>query len=269
MYKLLSVIIPTFDRRYLTDMAVSSVVTAQPSLVEIIVVDDCGTKPYSFESLNTSGVQVNVIRLSTNIGAGMARKIGVTLASGEFIAYLDSDDVYDRAWMDGVIAVLQTSPEVSRQKIVISGTCPGGTCSAIFINEVLRVSPRFLQLFGSRLIVTLFNPFYTPSLVLSKDLCFFKDGLRHCEDYYSNAFALFDAQNIHLSKLVACHLGRTPNSAGGESYDWKKMFIGELQVRFNMLKARHVPLIFKCFVIFGIVYQCGRFTAKRAIRMII
>lgn len=267
MDKLVSVIIPTHDRKALTDKAVSSVVTSYPSLVEIIVVDDCGSCAYAFEAMNASDIQVRVIRLDKNVGPGMARQAGVAQASGAFIAYLDSDDRYERTWMDTVIAVLQATSGASRQRIVISGATQGGRSVAIITGKILTGIPHFLQLFASRMTATLFNPFYTPSLVLSKELCFFMVGLRHCEDYYSTAFALFSAKNIHVTPVVACHLGRAPNSEGGESSARKKMFQGELRVRVAMLKNPCVPLGFKLCVPVGMAYQWFRAAAKRMLRL--
>lgn len=269
MDKLVSVIIPTYDRKDLTDMAVSSVVTAYPFLVEIVVVDDCGSCAYSFEASNASGIQVRVIRLDRNVGAGMARQAGVAHASGRFIAFLDSDDRYDAGWIEYVLTCLQSGSVALNRLVLITGITKGEKRVGGLVRRVLAGLPHALQLFASRIAVTLFNPFYTPSIVMSRELCIFRDGLRHCEDYYSTAFALFSAKNIHLTPVVACHLGRAPNSAGGESSASKKMFQGEFRVRIAMLSNPGVPLGFKLCVPVGMAYQWFRAGAKHMLRWIV
>lgn len=262
--KLISVVIPTFNRKELTDRAIQSVVTSFPELLEIIVVDDCGSIPYFYdEAVNASSVPVRVARLAVNVGAGMARKAGVGSANGEYIAFLDSDDSYDKAWMDYVIAELRTNPQAGNCHLMISGITKGARPAGAVVRNLLATMPASLQLAASRVVATLFNPFYTPSIVLHKDLCDFKDGLRYCEDYFSNAAALFKADKIFLPKVVACHLGREPNSAGGQSGARAKMYSGEMEVRYAMFGFPFMPVRYKLLVPFGLMYQVLRTALKR------
>ncbi|MDD4912258.1 MAG: glycosyltransferase family 2 protein [Sideroxydans sp.] len=263
MDKLVSVIIPTYNRKELTDKAVSSVITSFPSLVEIVVVDDCGTVAYSFDAINSSGVPVRVIRLVRNVGAGMARQAGVAQATAKFIGFLDSDDSYDSGWVDSVLALLQADSGLSAHRVLISGVTQGERKVGALTRRMLAGMPQALQLVAARMVATMFNPFYTPSIVISRELCFFKESLRHCEDYYSNVFALFGADKIILPHSVACHLGRSPNSAGGESAAKEKMFKGEMQVRSAMLQGAEVPLGYKLMVPVGMLYQLSRYGTKR------
>ena len=263
MDKLLSVIIPTFNRKELTDKAIASVVTLFPSLVEIVVVDDCGSVAYSFDALNSSGIPVRVIRLDANVGAGMARQAGIARAIGRFIAFLDSDDHYDKDWVDYVLTLLQSDSELMNRRLLITGITQGERRVGKLIRKMLARIPKSFQLIASRIVGILFNPFYTPSLVMSRELCFFKDGLRHCEDYYSTVFAIFGANKIFIPNVVACHLGRAPNSAGGESAARGQMFKGEWLVRIDMLKSASVPLAYKLCIPVGMVYQGGRTVVKK------
>lgn len=263
MDKLISVVIPTYNRKELTDSAVQSVVSSSQDLLEIIVVDDCGDVAYSFDSaVNSSGILVRVVRLQKNIGAGMARKAGVEEARGKFIAFLDSDDCYDIGWMDYVATMLQTNPTSQNYRVMISGITDGERRVGAVTRRILATIPTPLQSAASRLVATMFNPFYTPSIVLHRDLCFFKDGLRHCEDYYSTAVALFRTDEILLPQVVACHLGRAPNSTGGESAVKEEMYKGEMSVRRAMLTSKDVTFLYKLLVPIGMLYQLVRTTAK-------
>lgn len=264
----MSVIIPTYNRKNLTDKAVESVASTFPYLVEIVVVDDCGSVAYSFDALNSTGVPVRVVRLNRNVGAGMARQAGVTHATGRFIAFLDSDDRYDAGWIDYVLTLLQSNSEVLHCHVLISGITQGEKKVGGLVRRMLVGMPQALRLVATRIVATLFNPFYTPSIVMSRELCEFKDGLRHCEDFYSTAFALFRVNKIFLPKIVACHLGRAPNSLGGESAAREKMFRGEMRVRFSMLQESGVPLGYKLLVPVGMVYQWCRTGAKFVVHLL-
>lgn len=265
MDKLLSVVIPTFNRKVLTDKAVQSVIaTNSPECVEIIVVDDCGAEPYLFDGdYNRSGILVRVMCLDANVGAGMARQAGVDIAQGEYVAFLDSDDTYDDGWIDWVLAELQRNPCFSHQKAMISGVTVGERYVGKVVRNCLYVMPKSMQLFFSKLVTIMFNPFYTPSIVQHRELCFFKKDLRYCEDYYSTSMGLFQADMIILPSRIACHLGREPNSIGGASASKEKMKSGEMEVRLALFREARVPLLFRILVPFGMIYQAVRIQLKQ------
>jgi len=262
MNKLISIIIPTFNRKELTDRAISSIITKSPSLVEILVIDDCGSSEYSYVGLNESGVTVKVIRLDKNVGAGMARKAGVTFSTGRFIAFLDSDDCYDSNWINYVQDYLQTEVRLTESCVFISGITAGSKTVGRILREALTWVPQALQLFTTRIVVMFFNPFYTPSIVMSRDLCSFMNDLRYCEDYFTNSFALFRAKTVYFPEVIACHLGRLPNSVGGESNAKGLMFKGEMSVRVELLKVSWVPFLYKLLIPIGMAYQLLRHAIK-------
>lgn len=93
-----SVVIPYYNRHEFIDSALASVraQTARPD--ECLVVDDC-SEPASARLLNECvkrypELDPRVITLEENGGPGNARNVGAERASGEWIAFLDSDDVW-------------------------------------------------------------------------------------------------------------------------------------------------------------------------------
>lgn len=267
---MISVVIPTFNRKALTDKAVASVITALPEFVEIVVVDDCGDVPYSYGDLFTDcGISVRVIRLGENVGAGMARSAGVDVAKAEYICFLDSDDCYDVGWIDYLIGILLSGPFEKNEKLMISGITRGEKRFGAIVRMVLAAMPDPFKLVASRLVAVFFNPFYTPSILVHRNLCSFLPGLRHCEDYYSNVISLFLADGVRLPNVVACHLGRIPNSAGGQSSASDKMYAGEMQVRRSMLLFDFIPLPYKFLVPFGMLYQVIRSGVKSFVRRVV
>lgn len=91
---LVSVVIPTFKRPDLLKRAVASVLAQDYVNVEAVVVgDQCP----DLDGLKLDGPRVWVFNLKENHGAGGAapRNHGISMARGEFIAYLDDDNAWE------------------------------------------------------------------------------------------------------------------------------------------------------------------------------
>jgi glycosyltransferase involved in cell wall biosynthesis len=93
MGALVSVIIPYFNRLEALEIAVQSVINQAYRPLELILINDGGLE---FELPIESGKEISVklISLDTNLGPASARNAGIEVARGEFVAFLDSDDVW-------------------------------------------------------------------------------------------------------------------------------------------------------------------------------
>jgi glycosyltransferase involved in cell wall biosynthesis len=90
-----SVIIPTRDRPRLLDAAVCSVAAQDlDGAVEAIVVNDGGRSVASLLDAWEGLVPVRLVELERHVGAGAARNIGIELAEGDHLAFLDDDDLF-------------------------------------------------------------------------------------------------------------------------------------------------------------------------------
>ena len=93
---LVSTIIPVFNRPDQLPEAVSSALLQNYRPIEIIIVDDGSTDGLTSKTAQRlAEVNPGIIRFATqkNGGPGVAREHGRQLAKGEFVQYLDSDDV--------------------------------------------------------------------------------------------------------------------------------------------------------------------------------
>jgi GT2 family glycosyltransferase len=108
---LFSVVIPTYNRLKYLPETLASVRAQRFSDFETIVVDD-GSTDGTRDYLATLGSGVRVV-LQNNLGPGAARNAGVAAARGQYIAFLDSDDLWF-PWTLEVIATIaaQSSPAV-------------------------------------------------------------------------------------------------------------------------------------------------------------
>jgi glycosyltransferase involved in cell wall biosynthesis len=109
---LVTTIIPVFNRAAMLREAVGSVLAQTYRPVEIIVIDDGSTDdtPRAADALAAAHPEVRVIH-QANRGVGLAREAGRLAAHGEFIQYLDSDDVLYPRKFELQVAALRARPE--------------------------------------------------------------------------------------------------------------------------------------------------------------
>jgi glycosyltransferase involved in cell wall biosynthesis len=87
----ISVIVPTYGRPAHLLEALRSIETQTYEAAEVIVVDDCSPTPVTIpEELR---VKVFLIRHLRNQGPGAARNTGLAHACGEWVLFLDDDDI--------------------------------------------------------------------------------------------------------------------------------------------------------------------------------
>ena len=108
---LLSVVIPTWNRAHIVGEAIESALTQRRGQVEVIVVDDGSTDDTADVLTRSFGSHVRLLLLPRRGGAGAARNAGVHLASGELLAFLDSDDLWLPGKLDAEMNVLERFPD--------------------------------------------------------------------------------------------------------------------------------------------------------------
>jgi glycosyltransferase involved in cell wall biosynthesis len=103
-----SVIIPTHSRPRLLLRAIASAKEAG-SDIEIIVVDDASTDETAEVCKKLDGIKY--VRLERNQGVAGARNVGILESSGEYIAFLDDDDLRFPGSLDVQAQALDENPE--------------------------------------------------------------------------------------------------------------------------------------------------------------
>lgn len=111
---LFSVVIPTYNRVELQREALASVLAQTCSDYELIVVDD-GSTDRTWEELQSLGSRVRALH-QENAGPGVARNLGAQCATGDYLAFLDSDDV----WFPWTLTVLRGVIEDAAAPSIVS-----------------------------------------------------------------------------------------------------------------------------------------------------
>lgn len=97
----LSVIVPVFNAQSQVVLCVSSLLHQNFDGLEMIFVDDCSKDDSisvikeRLEDCAYDRGEVKFLKTESNSGPGAARNLGLKAASGEYVAFLDSDDWYD------------------------------------------------------------------------------------------------------------------------------------------------------------------------------
>ena len=110
---LVSVIIPTYNRAGFVTKAVDSVLCQTFTDYELIVVDD-GSTDATKERLEQYADQIIYI-YQNNSGVSAARNAGITIARGEWLAFLDSDDEWRSDYLATQIRRANTIPGLCMQ----------------------------------------------------------------------------------------------------------------------------------------------------------
>ncbi len=178
---IVSVIIPTHNRAELLRTAISSVINQTFKDWEVIIVDDHSTDHTRsvFESIVDE--RIRYLRNKGKNGPSIARNLGITVARGEYIAFLDDDD----EWL----------PHKLEKQVAIIDACPkkvGGIYSnRLMINrmtgEIYSDEPGTETLKGNLLPqLVIKNPIHTSTLMIRKSCLdqvgLFDETMRYMED---------------------------------------------------------------------------------------
>ena len=137
---LVSVIMPTYNCAKFIEESVKSVIAQTVTDWEIQIVDDCSSD-------NTADVidpylktysNIHYYRLSKNGGPAKARTEGIARASGKYIAFLDSDDIWSPDKLEKQIQFMESN------KILFSATAYSQMDENGHINSVMSGIRAFL-----------------------------------------------------------------------------------------------------------------------------
>ena len=129
--ELVSVVIPTYKRSEMLTRAILSILDQTYRNIEIIVVND--NEPNDEYSLATQeklqgigDTRVRYIQQTKHVNGSAARNAGIDAALGEYIAFLDDDDVWYSDKLEKQMRLFSSDPEIG---LVYTGS------KAIYVND--------------------------------------------------------------------------------------------------------------------------------------
>ena len=173
----ISVVIPVFNRKQLIERSINSVINQTYPPDEIIVIDD-GSIDGTYDLIKKNYPQVILIH-QENKGVSAARNVGITIAKGKWIAFLDSDDEWFPEKLEEQINYLKIN---NSYKICHT--------DEIWIRNQVRVNPMKKhkkyggKIYNKCLPLCVLSP---SSIIIHKeifdDVGLFDEKLPVCEDY--------------------------------------------------------------------------------------
>jgi glycosyltransferase involved in cell wall biosynthesis len=105
---LVSVVVPAFNVSLYIDATLASLCTQTYRSLEVLVVDDGSSDDTAFRvaRIAASDPRVRLLRHSSNQGLPAARNTGIAAASGEFVSFIDSDDIAHESWIEAQVSAL-------------------------------------------------------------------------------------------------------------------------------------------------------------------
>lgn len=234
-----SVVIPVYNAGDNFKATIESCLNQSYPPHEIIIVED-GSEQNVSELVNIyNDSRIVYIQLISNNGVSIARNKGMDRATGDYIAFLDHDDIWHHNKLLFVKNVLEAKPDIDF--LFHSYTLDDINKVAIPEGGTLYKMP-FIRFLGS-------NPAATPCVVIRNNPEFrFEPDMRYMEDYDLWLRIAYKHRAFFIN-IPLTQLGRPILSAGGASSNKWKMRRGELKAyrrlrKLNPLFILLLPILY-------------------------
>ncbi|MCT4706780.1 glycosyltransferase [Enterobacteriaceae bacterium H16N7] len=108
MKELVSIIMPTFNSAKTVSESISSILNQTYTNWELLVTDDCSTDDTLeiIKNFAASDKRIKFFKNDINSGAGVSRNNSISQAEGRFIAFLDSDDMWQHTKLEEQVSFM-------------------------------------------------------------------------------------------------------------------------------------------------------------------
>lgn len=226
----ISVVIPAYNAAGCISAAIQSCLQQTVPPLEIIVVDDGSTDETA--KIAAEYQQIKLISLPRNSGPSAARNKGWDLATGDIIAFLDSDDTWQADKLQTVADVFaaRNNLQLLGHNYSVKGEEPPVDSERIFNQSYLAI--------------LLSNPFQPSCMTVRRSLpTRFDETYRYCEDHEFAIRVTHKYECAYLDVALTV-LGRPQLSAGGASGNKWKMRKGELRLYSSIFRHNAVYILF-------------------------
>lgn len=239
-----SVVIPHYNSGEQIRIAYESLLKQTYKLYEIIIVDDCSydiSILKDIELKHNSSVKLTVVYLNKNSGPSKARNVGVELSKMEYIAFLDSDDV----WHPKKLEICNEFLEKFKLDFLYHIYSPLPLSYELNFNKAILKRKK-------RYDFALKNYIATPTVVIKRDKFIgFPEDLSYCEDYC--CWLLTDNDYFYYIDLPLANGFKKPIGANGLSGNIFLMHKGFISALIYLKDKKKISLLF-FFVAFMFEY---------------
>lgn len=108
---LVSIVMPTYNRGYVIEKAILSAVSQTYTNWELIIVDDASADETESVVAGIRDDRIRYVKNEINRGANFSRNRGCSLAKGDYLAFLDSDNYWEKEMLESQMEILVSSSE--------------------------------------------------------------------------------------------------------------------------------------------------------------
>lgn len=253
-----SVVIPVYNGAATIQRAIESCLRQSFAAAEIIVIDDGSEDDTEQLVLSFNHPSIQYIKNGSNRGPSHSRNAGMRRATGDWIVFLDADDVFhpDKLRVLRRYISMQSAARAIGHgfEVLAKGRSIGIPATLPTLKHVAAKQVLFR------------NPVVTPALaVLRSNDIWFDENMHYAEDH---DFILRTAERYGLwySDLPLCSLGRAPLTPGGLSASRWNMRKGEMHMYVAYAKRNGRAFMVPFLVLFSLAkhFRSLFFSGKHA-----
>lgn len=241
-----SVVIPVYNGSAVIAKAINSCLQQTLQPLEIIVIDDASEDSTASIVQNIGSSLVVYHRNTSNLGPSASRNIGIAMAGGDWICFLDADDIFHPAKLEVISYFIERNSDI----YAIGHGFRHGADREWALGSEWR-SASITKRSKAQVLVS--NPVVTPALAVSKkNEILFNSHMHYAEDF---DFILRTTESFGLwyVDLPLTSLLRMPLTPGGISANRWKMRKGEIDTYISYCKRNHKTFLMPFLVAFSLL----------------
>lgn len=103
----LSIVLPLYNSESYIYQTIESLLNQTLSDFELIIVNDCSNDQSLYIVHEFMDKRIKIVNQDINRGCSSSRNLGISIAQGEYIAFADSDDIYEKRWLESSVDFLE------------------------------------------------------------------------------------------------------------------------------------------------------------------
>ncbi len=230
---LVSIIVPTYNAAPYIASCIASLMAQDYSNIEIIVVDDGSDDGTAEKAENINDSRIRVLRLP-HVGVSRARNAGLEAANGEYIIFIDGDDMVEPHHLSTLVGGLSPKADCSMIQMQIdfidgrpSELDP--VCSAIYHNNTYVEKEDFAILFDNYLLSSPCNKIYKTSIIKDNDIRF-DEKISYAEDLVFNLQYFRHISCVRMIPAATYHYIKYPTSSTGRFHLNTAYTLGKIEI---------------------------------------
>ena len=230
MKPLVSIIIPAYNVEKYINRGINSVLKQTYPNIQLVVIDD-GSTDQTWNVIQRFALRDNRIKAikQKNKGVSAARNLGLSLADGDYVLFLDSDD-----WLEDDAVEFLLSRANGRKNIIVSSSCFFTKINkdGIIQKEIAQEEKNDVEISSEEALETVGTPKYRlssscyklfpTSIIRDNGICF-NEIIHNAEDGLFTFQCLKEVDYFSYSSEPKWNILDRPGSATTSSYNNKKI----------------------------------------------